>query len=374
MGYNTRLSTNNKNIKENIRYCKKRSYKDFDEKSFLEEVDKISWWEVYSCEDVDMALDIFTKKLTDILDRMAPVKKFQIRVKYAAWVCKETKSMMLDRDQAQQTASRSGLDSDWDTYRRLRNQVTSQLRKDKMVWQKENLESCEENCDTGRMWKNILGWLNWTSTSSPTKLLSQGNIETSPSRLADIQNKYYIEKVRTIRRGLQGQDRDPLQVLRNTLQGNQASFTTKAVTPEQVDKIIRDLKNSKASGVDNLDTYILKLVRKKIVPSVCHILNLSIQSNKFPTKWKIAKVVPLYKGKGSKLEPKNYRPVAILPILSKVLERAMFHQLVYYIDANKFFNPNHHATDPSTPQQLLCSRCTPPGLRPYSKETWLVSA
>ena len=51
----------------------------------------------------------------------------------------------------------------------------------------------------------------------------------------------------------------------------------------------------------------------------------------------------LYKGKGSKLDPKNYRPVAILPILSKVLERAMFMQLVSYMDANNFFNPSHHA-------------------------------
>ena len=66
-------------------------------------------------------------------------------------------------------------------------------------------------------------------------------------------------------------------------------------------------------------------------------------TNKFPTKWMIAKVVPLYKGKGCKLDPKNYRPVAILPILSKVLERAMFQQLVTYMDGNKFFNPNHHA-------------------------------
>ena len=55
--------------------------------------------------------------------------------------------------------------------------------------------------------------------------------------------------------------------------------------------------------MDNLDTYIIKLVRKEIVPSVCHILNLSIRSNKFPTKWKLAKIVPLYKGKGSKVDP-----------------------------------------------------------------------
>ena len=66
-------------------------------------------------------------------------------------------------------------------------------------------------------------------------------------------------------------------------------------------------------------------------------------SNKFPTKWKIAKIVPLFKGKGCKLDPKNYRPVAILPILSKVLERALFLQVVTYMDSNKLFNPNHHA-------------------------------
>ena len=95
--------------------------------------------------------------------------------------------------------------------------------------------------------------------------------------------------------------------------------------------------------MDNLDTYIIKLTRQAIVPSVCHILNLSIQANRFPTKWKIAKVVPLYKGKGCKMDPKNYRPVAILPILSKVLERAMFLQLVRYMDTSHLFNPSHHA-------------------------------
>ena len=79
------------------------------------------------------------------------------------------------------------------------------------------------------------------------------------------------------------------------------------------------------------------------MPSVCHIVNLSIGSNKFPNKWKIAKVVPLYKGKGAKSDPKNYRPVAILPILSKVLERSIFLQIVSFMDGNNFFNPSYHA-------------------------------
>ena len=137
--------------------------------------------------------------------------------------------------------------------------------------------------------------------------------------------------------------RDPLKVLRSQLQGNRATFSVKPVYPEEVDKVIRNLKNSRASGFDNLDTYILKLTRNVIVPSVCHIVNLSIQTKKFPSKWKIAKIIPLYKGKGSKLDPKSYRPVAILPILSKILERLMFKQLVSYMDANNFYNPSHHA-------------------------------
>ena len=293
--------------------------------------------------NVDMAVDIFTKKLTDILDKMAPVKKFQVRSKYAAWLTKKSKDLILKRDRAFQIASTSGLDGDWAGYKQLRNQAISQLRKDKLNWQQSKLISCEEGSDTGRLWKNILGWLNWTSTSSPTKLRSNGTIETSPTRIAEIQNRYYIDKVKTIRGNLPDRGRDPLKVLKNVLLENQAVFSTQPVHADQIDKIIRELRNSKSSGVDNIDTYILKITGKWIVPSVCHIVNLSIRSNKFPNKWKIAKVVPLYKGKGAKIDPKNYRPVAILPIMSKVLERSIFLQIVAFMDGNNFFNPSHHA-------------------------------
>ena len=57
--------------------------------------------------------------------------------------------------------------------------------------------------------------------------------------------------------------------------------------------------------------------------------------------WKQAKVVPLLK-KGDPLIPKNYRPVALLPILSKLLEKVIFQQIVEYLDRNKLLNPNHH--------------------------------
>ena len=147
-------------MKENIRYCKKRSYKNFDEEAFMKEVEQISWWEVYANEDVDIAVDLFTRRLTDILDKMAPVKKFQVRTKYAAWLSDETKERMKERDIAQDKAALSGSQEDWAVYKRLRNGLTKVLHKEKLSWQKGKLDACEEAQDSGKLWKNVLGWLN----------------------------------------------------------------------------------------------------------------------------------------------------------------------------------------------------------------------
>ena len=57
--------------------------------------------------------------------------------------------------------------------------------------------------------------------------------------------------------------------------------------------------------------------------------------------WKTAKVIPLFK-KEDPLSPANYRPVAILPILSKILEKAIFIQIIQYLDSNQLIHPNHH--------------------------------
>ena len=73
------------------------------------------------------------------------------------------------------------------------------------------------------------------------------------------------------------------------------------------------------------------MVARDILPTVSHIVNLSITQSEFPTIWKLAKVVPLLK-KCDPLTAKKYRPVALLPIFSKILEKAVFLQLVEYLD------------------------------------------
>ena len=106
----------------------KRCYKNFDPVQFLAEVRNISWWEVYSCENVESAAELFTNKLNNILNRMAPVKKFQVRSKYAPWLSDNTKQKIKTRDAAQEKASETDNAEDWKEYKSIRNSVNSILR------------------------------------------------------------------------------------------------------------------------------------------------------------------------------------------------------------------------------------------------------
>ena len=145
------------------------------------------------------------------------------------------------------TAATSQSRYDWEKYKRLRNDLSTIKKKEKLAWQQKKLEACEETSDYGKLWKNILGWLNWSSTSSPSKLSNNGILETSPSRMAELQNYYYINKVRSIRQNMPAQIKDPIATLRNRMHGRAAPFYLAPVSPEQVEKIICSLKNSKAS-------------------------------------------------------------------------------------------------------------------------------
>ena len=248
---------------------------------------------------------------------------------------------MKDRDFAQALATASTLECDWSKYKLLRNRVTNRLKVEKRNWEKQKLDQVDNN--SGKLWSTVKGWLNWSNATSPTKLFNAGLIETSPQKMATIMNNFYIEKVCKIRDNLSDTNVNPLLHLQQLRSNSDSVFRLKSVHPDLVYKIIGGLKNSKSTGLDNIDTNIVKLVRNEVTPSLTHIVNLSIQTSTFPELWKHAKVVPLLKpGSEDLLAPKSYRPVALLPVLSKVLERVVFLQTVQYMNDHKLMHPNHH--------------------------------
>ena len=202
------------------------------------------------------------------------------------------------------------------------------------------MEECGE--DSSNIWKCVKNILNWKTSGSPNQLFHKGRLITKPQELANAQNEFFLDKINIIRDNLPPPTSDPLQTLRSAMRGRSCEFSLKPVHPDEVDKIISNLSNSSSFGLDMLDTYIIKLVKLDILPAVTHIINLSISSKEYPVAWKRSKVIPLHK-KEDLLNPKNYRPVAIIPILSKVMERVVFNQMVAFISENKLIHPNHHA-------------------------------
>ena len=151
------------------------------------------------------------------------------------------------------------------------------------------------------------------------QLFHEGRIVTKPAGIASSMNKFFIEKVKTLRQTIPIVDRDPLKQMKEAMQENQCKFTIRPVSEEEVLKLIKSLKSSTATGMDYIDTNTVKLGAQQLAPVIAFIINLSIQTSTFPTIWKWHKVIPLLKSSSSDpLIPKSYRPVALLPVISKV--------------------------------------------------------
>lgn len=121
-------------------------------------------------------------------------------------------------------------------------------------------------------------------------------------------------------------------------------------TPDEIEREIDGLNASKATGPFSNPIRLLKILKLLLSKPLSHLFNISFSSGLVPDKLKIAKVIPVYK-KGSRLEMSNYRPISLLSIFNKILEKLMYSRLMNFIKKhnilfeNQFgFRSNHSTT------------------------------
>ena len=102
------------------------------------------------------------------------------------------------------------------------------------------------------------------------------------------------------------------------------------VTVEEISKILSSLDVYKALGPDNLPTLVLKECAEVLAPSITAVINFSLREGVQLTNWKKANVLPIFK-KGNSNLTENYRPISLLPVISKVQERCVASRLVPHI-------------------------------------------
>ena len=113
------------------------------------------------------------------------------------------------------------------------------------------------------------------------------------------------------------------------------------VTEGEVLDILKDLSNKNSSGCDEIPCSLVRTVRRFIAAPLCRIINNSFQSGVFPAMLKIAKVVPIFKT-GDPLNMKNYRPIPLLSVFSKVFEIAMHRRIVAFCEKYNVISNMQH--------------------------------
>ena len=118
------------------------------------------------------------------------------------------------------------------------------------------------------------------------------------------------------------------------------NFKFELVNESLIVKTFQGLKASKASGLDNISPRMLKDAAVVVAKPLTRIVIESLLQGTVPREWKYPKITPLYK-KGMSTDMDNYRPISVLPVVSKVLERVVHHQLHRFLSEHKLRSPFH---------------------------------
>ena len=328
----------------------KRSYKDFDLESFLNDIQNSNIDDLVTAhQNIEDAAEEFEDRFRDILDKHAPVKIFQVRKNYAPFVSEKTKQVMKARNDWKEVATKFGYKSAEKTAKALGKEIKKALINDEKEYFKKDFGDGQDTSTAWRTAKVILGMnKNLTPTLIRTKDKNgEPEYVTNPQQLSDMFNEFFKSKVDKLREKTnQPPQIPPAERLESWLSQRSSPpppFQLKEIDREQFRRILKKMKPKRTHGVDWIDSFSLKKAGPLIEDSLIHLINLSIREKKFSTKWKPQLIFPHHK-KNEKDIIENYRPVSHLVQVGKMVEYAAHFQIVDHFIKHNLFHPNHHGS------------------------------
>lgn len=198
--------------------------------------------------------------------------------------------------------------------------------------------SCFERTknDTRKTWENINEILGRPRSSKvlPEKIKYGSESYSNTVDISKCFNKYFTD----IGKELASKIEPPMYNSFRQYMTNPTHkvFKLREVNIQDISKIIKELKSKTSKDPYGMSNKILKDIVEEIIAPLTLLVNQAISTGKFPEKLKMAKVIPVYK-KAEKENVENYRPISVLPVLSKVFEKTMHKQLQEYFETNNLF-------------------------------------
>ena len=161
----------------------------------------------------------------------------------------------------------------------------------------------------------------------------EGRDITNPLDIAQAMNDYLCSVGKNLRDKTKPQP-NPLLSNEYTIVENTTHFEFVAFDVVAAKKALSKMKNSFGFGSDGIASYFINIAFPLISQPLCDILIFSIYTGIFPDSWKTARVAPIFKN-GERDGRSNYRPISILPVLSRLFEKLVYDQLYNHLDKNK---------------------------------------
>ena len=331
------------------RTVQKRCYKNFSIDGFLLDVYYSSINEhVTSQDSIDGAATIFQNEFEAILNFHAPLKTVQVRKNYCPFLSEETKISIKERNTLFEEARKSGDPVLLQEFKTKSKEVKQIISMDKNNSQQTELGDSNSSKQAWAAAKNIL---DLHKSSSPSTILDNlGRPISNPSLVADRFNEYFIEKVKILRAETDNPPKvDPVSRLKSWLTSSDKAPPTFKLQPISIQKLrllIKRMKGGRSFGIDNIDSFSLKLAAPLLEDALQHLVNLSIRTCTFSKLWKPQIIFPLHK-KAEKEKVENYRPVSHLVEIGKLIEYEVYDQVSQHFKQYKLFHANHHGGLPN---------------------------
>lgn len=294
-------------------------------KQFESTLKNTSWDEVYLAQNVESATQKFLDSFKNILKLCTVYIKIKRKKrKRKEWMTNGIlNSINTKNDLFQEIIKRPNNIQLKNQYKYYKNKLTNLIKKAKKDHYKNKIN---EKNDSKSMWNivNEITGKNITKHNITEIRQESGHLVHDNKKMANIFNKTYTEIGESLASKISQQNRN----FENSNVANSIYLTP--TNMNEIEQIIKTLKNKKSPGIDGIRAEDIKPVSKVIKEPLCYIINKIIETGECPSAFKTTIITPIFKN-GDKLYATNYRPISLITCFAKIFEKVIKIRLVKYI-------------------------------------------
>ena len=274
--------------------------------------------------------------------------------RHAPWITSNLSNAMRDRDYHRRKAVKSNSEYHWKLYKQAKISVNKLIKKCKSEYYLDLINKNKGNSSV--LWKTLNEITSRKSSAPITSIEIDGTSQTDVKSIVEGLNSHFSSigmKLATLIKSRFGFIRQVITP--NSVSDIWAStsfeFSFGDIDEQFVNKNLHELKTNKAIGLDRVSAHLLKDSANVLTPVLTKLFNRSLSSSIYPDIWKCGKVTALFKS-GERTDPNNYRPITVLPIVSKILEKAAHSQMYSYLQDNKLLSPFQFGFRPKSSTEI----------------------